>query len=84
MRWLLFLCIAFSFSLQAKTELTILVGLDKPPYIDLNDSSGYELDLLRLLTKKMGYDAVFLHVPNARIKDLMLGGQSRHRHVTKT
>lgn len=52
MRWLLFLCIAFSFSLQAKTELTILVGLDKPPYIDLNDSSGYELDLLRLLIKK--------------------------------
>ncbi|WP_288741259.1 transporter substrate-binding domain-containing protein [uncultured Rheinheimera sp.] len=76
MRWLLFLCIAFSFSLQAKTELTILVGLDKPPYIDLNDSSGYELDLLRLLIKKMGYDAVFLHVPNARIKDLMLDGKA--------
>jgi polar amino acid transport system substrate-binding protein len=76
MRWLLFLCIACSFIAQAKTELTILVGLDKPPYIDLNDSSGYELDLLRLLTQKMGYDAVFLHVPNARIKDLMLDGRA--------
>lgn len=76
MRWLLFLCIAFSLTVQAKTELTILVGLDKPPYIDLNDSSGYELDLLRLLSKKMGYDAVFLHVPNARIKDLMLAGRA--------
>ncbi|WP_127026098.1 substrate-binding periplasmic protein [Rheinheimera mangrovi] len=76
MRWLLFLCIACSFTAQAKTELTILVGLDKPPYIDLNDSSGYELDLLRLLAQKMGYDAVFLHVPNARIKDLMLDGRA--------
>ena len=76
MRWMLFLCIAFSFAAQAKTELTILVGLDKPPYIDLNDSSGYELDLLRLLTKKMGYEAIFLHVPNARIKDLMLDGRA--------
>jgi polar amino acid transport system substrate-binding protein len=76
MRWMLFLCIAFSLTAQAKTELTILVGLDKPPYIDLNDSSGYELDLLRLLTQKMGYEAVFLHVPNARIKDLMLDGRA--------
>jgi polar amino acid transport system substrate-binding protein len=73
---MLFLCIAFSFAAQAKTELTILVGLDKPPYIDLNDSSGYELDLLRLLVKKMGHDAVFLHVPNARIKALMLDGKA--------
>lgn len=76
MRWLLLLCIAFSFAIQAKTELTILVGLDKPPYIDLNDSSGYELDLLGLLIKRMGYDPVFLHVPNARIKDLMLDGKA--------
>lgn len=76
MRWLLFICITLSFAVQAKAELTILVGLDKPPYIDLNDSSGYELDLLRLLTKKMGYDAVFLHVPNARIKALMLDGKA--------
>ena len=76
MRWMLFLCIAFSLTVQAKTELTILVGLDKPPYIDLNDSTGYELDLLRLLTQKMGYEAVFLHVPNARIKDLMLDGRA--------
>jgi polar amino acid transport system substrate-binding protein len=76
MRWLLFLFIVFSLTAQAKTELTILVGLDKPPYIDLDDSSGYELDLLRVLTKKMGYDAVFLHVPNARIKDLMLADKA--------
>lgn len=76
MRWLLILCIACSFTVMAKTQLTILVGLDKPPYIDLNDSSGYELDLLRLLTQRMGYEAVFLHVPNARIKDLMLAGKA--------
>lgn len=76
MRWLLVLSISLSFIAQAKTELTVLVGLDKPPYIDLNDSSGYELDLLRVLTKKMGYDVVFLHVPNARIRDLMVEGRA--------
>lgn len=76
MRWLLVLCLVFSFTVMAKTQLTILVGLDKPPYIDLNDSSGYELDLLRVLSKKMGYEAVFLHVPNARIRGLMLEGRA--------
>lgn len=76
MKWLCWLCIFVSTTIQAKTELTVLVGLDKPPYIILNDGSGYELDLLKLLTKRMGYDAVFLHVPNARIKDLMLEGKA--------
>jgi polar amino acid transport system substrate-binding protein len=76
MKWLCWLCIFFCLSVQAKKELTVLVGLDKPPYIILENNSGYELDLLKLLLKKMGYDAVFLHVPNARIKDLMLEGKA--------
>ncbi|MCA1931879.1 ABC transporter substrate-binding protein [Rheinheimera sp.] len=76
MKWFCWLCLFLSSAGQAKTELTVLVGLDKPPYIILDDSSGYELDLLKLLIKKMGYDAVFLHVPNARIKNLMLEGKA--------
>jgi polar amino acid transport system substrate-binding protein len=76
MKWLCWLCIFVSSIVQARTELTVLVGLDKPPYIILNDGSGYELDLLNLLIKKMGYEAVFLYVPNARIKDLMLEGKA--------
>ncbi len=76
MKWFCWLCFFLSTAVQAKAELTVLVGLDKPPYIILDDSTGYELDLLKLLIKNMGYDAVFLHVPNARIKDLMLEGKA--------
>lgn len=60
----------------AKTTLTVLVGLDKPPYINLTDQSGYELDLLRLVLKHMGAEAQFLHVPNARLRDLLLEGKA--------
>lgn len=74
-RWLLVLT-TLSCLVQAKTPLTILVGLDKPPYINLDDSSGYEMDLLREVTKHMGFDAVFIHVPNARIKDMLLQGNA--------
>jgi polar amino acid transport system substrate-binding protein len=76
MKWLWGLCIFVAALVQAKAELTVLTGLDKPPYIMLNSNSGYELELLKLLTKKMGYDVVFLHVPNARIINLMLEGKA--------
>lgn len=76
MKWLCWLCIFASHIVDARTELTVLVGLDKPPYIILSDDSGYELDLLKLVISKMGFDAVFLHVPNARIRDVMLEGDA--------
>ncbi|WP_337880125.1 transporter substrate-binding domain-containing protein [Rheinheimera sp.] len=77
MKMLLFvLTLLMSSSALAKTSLTVLVGLDKPPYINLSDQSGFELDLIRLVLKKMGSEAQFLHVPNARLRDLLLEGKA--------
>lgn len=58
----------------AEKVLTLLVGMDKPPYIQLQDGTGFELELLRKVVKNMGYEAVFLHVPNARIRYLLEQG----------
>lgn len=64
----------FSVSALAERTLTFLVGMDKPPYIQLQDGTGFELELLREVSQRMGYDAVFLHVPNARIRYLLEQG----------
>ncbi|MEN3160038.1 transporter substrate-binding domain-containing protein [Alkalimonas sp. NCh-2] len=75
MRLLLGLTVLFlSVPAYAERTLTILVGMDKPPYIQLQDSTGFELELLREVSKRMGFDAVFLHVPNARIRYLLEQG----------
>ncbi|MDP4535518.1 transporter substrate-binding domain-containing protein [Alkalimonas collagenimarina] len=58
----------------AENTLTVLVGMDKPPYIQLQDGTGFELELLRKVALHMGYEAVFLHVPNARIRYLLEQG----------
>jgi len=70
------LLLLFSPWLCAKTTLSVLAGLDKPPYINLTDQSGYELDLLRQVFHRIGAEAVFLHVPNARLRDLLLEGKA--------
>ena len=72
MRFVLVLCmlLASTSSLAEKT-LTVLVGMDKPPYIQLQDGTGYELELLRAVFLDMGYHAIFLHVPKARIRYLL-------------
>lgn len=64
----------FSTFCMAEKTLTVLVGMDKPPYIQLQDGTGFELELLRLVVQHMGYEAVFLHVPNARIRYLLEQG----------
>ncbi|MCC5826712.1 transporter substrate-binding domain-containing protein [Alkalimonas sp.] len=75
MRYLLgIVLVLFSLSALAERTLTFLVGMDKPPYIQLQDGTGFELELLRQVSKKMGYEAVFLHVPNARIRYLLEQG----------
>ena len=75
MRLLLcFFLLLVSISLSAERTLTVLVGMDKPPYIQLQDGTGFELELLREVSRKMGYEAVYLHVPNARIRYLLEQG----------
>ena len=46
-------------------ELSFLVGVEKPPYIEVATQSGYELELLQQVSLKMHRCAVFIHSPNA-------------------
>lgn len=52
--------------------LQVLVGMNKPPYIQIETADGYELDLLRAIVSRMGAQAEFTHVPNKRIQSLLL------------
>ncbi|MBU1309697.1 MAG: transporter substrate-binding domain-containing protein [Gammaproteobacteria bacterium] len=54
--------------------LNVLVGQNKPPYIRLETVSGYELELLREIVRRMGHEAVFVFVPNSRIRGLLESG----------
>lgn len=56
------------------TPLNVLVGQNKPPYIRLETVSGYELELLREVVRRMGHEAVFVFVPNSRIRGLLESG----------
>lgn len=62
-------------SVQAQ-QLQILVGVEKPPYIKVASKSGYELELLSAVVKRMGFDSQFIHVPNGRLFDLFNEGQA--------
>lgn len=67
MRWLLVVALfLFSgFESQAKT-MTYVVGLSKPPYVLQSENNGYELELIREVTRLMGFEAKFLYVPFGR------------------
>ena len=54
--------------------LNVLVGQNKPPYIELNASGGFEIELLREIVSRMGHEAVFIHVPNIRTLTLLETG----------
>ncbi|GAB2911045.1 hypothetical protein GCM10027181_07660 [Rheinheimera gaetbuli] len=64
---------AFASSAQA-AALNVLVGQNKPPYIRLETVSGYEIELLREVVRRMGHEAVFVFVPNSRIRTLLDSG----------
>lgn len=71
------LCLVFAISCPAQAEplrVQVLVGLHKPPYIDLTSSSGYELELLTALFAAAGMRAEFTHVPNGRLLPLFKSG----------
>jgi len=57
-----------------KPPLQVLVGMNKPPYIQIETSDGFELELLREVVQRMGYRAEFTHVPNKRIQTLLQQG----------
>lgn len=73
-RWLVF-CISLLCCAQAlSAPINVLVGQNKPPYIRLEAVSGYEIELLREVVRRMGHEAVFVFVPNARIRSLLETG----------
>lgn len=67
------LALVFSSPLLA-APLNVLVGQSKPPYIRLETVSGFELELLREVVRRMGHEAVFVFVPNSRIRPLLESG----------
>ncbi|RTE85592.1 MULTISPECIES: ABC transporter substrate-binding protein [Gammaproteobacteria] len=60
-----------SISPVAASSLHVLVGLHKPPYIDLTSNSGYEIELMELIGAHMGVHVNFTHVPNGRIGETL-------------
>lgn len=56
-------------------KLSILVGMEKPPYIKIEEKSGYELDLLNRIGELMGRCISFTHAPNGRLLELFLQGK---------
>ena len=75
LNWILVLLLVAAQGVLAAAPLTVLVGQQKPPYINTANISGYEVDLLGEVVSRMGYEPVFLFVPNARIKPLLLQGE---------
>ena len=53
--------IFFSNALFASDQLVVAVGLAKPPYVIQADGSGFELDLIRNILKKMGKSTKFVY-----------------------
>lgn len=55
------LCCCLSKVAVAKDELMIAVGLAKPPYVIQDNDTGFELDLIRTIIKKMGKSTTFVY-----------------------
>ncbi|WP_214000348.1 transporter substrate-binding domain-containing protein [Arsukibacterium sp.] len=73
--WLASLLLLITSAVVTAAPLTVLVGQHKPPYINTANISGYEVELLAEVVNRMGYEPVFIFVPNARIKPLLLQGE---------
>jgi polar amino acid transport system substrate-binding protein len=70
------LCLALLAGPAKAQQLQLLVGVEKPPYIKVASQTGYELELLSAVVKRMGFDSQFIHVPNGRLFTLFSDGQA--------
>ena len=70
------ICVAFMAAPAKAQQLQLLVGVEKPPYIKMATQTGYELELLSAVVKRMGFDSQFIHVPNGRLLDVFNEGQA--------
>ena len=60
----LFMLLA-AFNVQSR-EVEVLVGMDKPPYVNSANDSGFEVDLVRAILSDMGHSAKVLYLPYGR------------------
>ena len=74
MKWMLCLIGLMLSHNAVAAQIRVLVGQHKPPYIKLETVSGYEIELLREVVKRMGHEAVFTFLPNARIRSQLEEG----------
>lgn len=70
------ICVALLVGPAKAQQLQLLVGVEKPPYIKVASQTGYELELLNAVVKRMGFDSQFIHVPNGRLFTLFSDGQA--------
>lgn len=70
------ICVALVAAPVKAQQLQLLVGVEKPPYIKMATQTGYELELLSAVVKRMGFDSQFIHVPNGRLFTLFQDGQA--------
>jgi len=73
-KWVVFSIALLCSSKLLAAPLNVLVGQNKPPYIRMETVSGFELELLREVVRRMGHEAVFVFVPNSRIRNLLETG----------
>lgn len=55
-------------------QVTILFGVDRPPYIFGRESKGIDYEIVKAVLESKGYEMKSLHSPNAKgLKELRLG-----------
>ena len=54
-----------AFNVQSR-EIEVVVGLDKPPYVNSASDSGFEVELVRAIISDMGHSAKLLYLPYGR------------------
>ncbi|MCF2948249.1 amino acid ABC transporter substrate-binding protein [Paraglaciecola aquimarina] len=70
-RFLFLLFIGISGFAQAGGSLTILAGINKPPYVDQKQDMGFEIELVRSIVNKMGDSVAFNYVNYGRASKLL-------------
>ncbi len=66
LRRLIFVCIALVAIPICARELSVAVGWHKPPYVEQESDSGFELELVREVFELLGNEIHFIYVPYGR------------------
>ncbi|WMN60884.1 transporter substrate-binding domain-containing protein [Pseudoalteromonas xiamenensis] len=70
------LLVSAGFSKQTfSSTLSISVGWNKPPYVVEEQNSGFELEMVSAIFKKMGYPVSYVYVPFGRSNTLIKLGR---------